>query len=162
APVEDPPTSVTPDNLAYVLFTSGSTGRPKGVMGTHRGAVNRCAWMWQAYPFGEGDVACQKTVLSFVDSVWEIFGPLLQGVRSVILADRVVKDPAELVRVLGADKVTRIVLVPSLLRSLLEAVPTLGSCLPRLTFWISSGEALPLELAERFRRAAPGATLINL
>ena len=37
------------DNLAYVIYTSGSTGRPKGVMSTHRGIVNRIAWMQRAY-----------------------------------------------------------------------------------------------------------------
>jgi non-ribosomal peptide synthetase component F len=66
-----------------VLYTSGSTGTPKGVVGTHRGALNRFAWMWQAFPFGADEVCSQKTALNFVDSVWEIFGPLLQGVTAV-------------------------------------------------------------------------------
>ncbi len=69
-------------SAAYVIYTSGSTGLPKGVVGLHRGAVNRCAWMWQRYPFRSGEVCCSRTSLSFVDSVWEIFGPLLQGVPS--------------------------------------------------------------------------------
>jgi len=36
--------------------------------------------------FRPGEVCCQKTNLGFVDSVWEIFGPLLAGVPSVILS----------------------------------------------------------------------------
>ena len=74
-------TSVCPRHLAYVIYTSGSTGRPKGVCGEHRATINRLRWMWRQYPFGSGEHCCQKTVLSFVDSVWEIFGPLLSGVR---------------------------------------------------------------------------------
>ena len=60
---------------------SGSTGRPKGVEGLHRGALNRFHWMYERYPFAADEVCCHKTSLSFVDAVWEIFGPLLAGVR---------------------------------------------------------------------------------
>ena len=31
-------------------------------------------------PFASGEVACLKTALSFVDSIWELFGGLLQGI----------------------------------------------------------------------------------
>lgn len=158
----NPAIGVTPDNLAYIIFTSGSTGKPKGVEGTHRGTVNRCAWMWHTYPFEEGEVTCQKTALSFVDAVWEIFGPLLHGVRNIILPDMVVKDSRELVRTLAAECVTRIVLVPSLLRSILETDLSIGTSLPHLRIWVSSGEALPRDLAERFRQEAPSAILLNL
>src|SRR5205807_4082361 len=73
------------DDAAYVLYTSGSTGTPKGVQGTHRACLNRFAWMWRAYPFQAGEVCCQKTNLGFVDSVWEIFGPLVAGVPKVVI-----------------------------------------------------------------------------
>jgi non-ribosomal peptide synthetase component F len=105
---------------AYVIYTSGSTGTPKGVEGTHQASINRMAWMWQAYPFQAGEVCCQKTALGFVDSVWEIFGPLLAGIRSVILPEEAGLDITYLVQMLGEHKVSRIVLVPSLLRVLLE------------------------------------------
>ena len=82
------------ENLAYMLYTSGSTGKPKGVLATHRAAINRFAWMWSTYPFGPEEVCCLKTSLSFVDAVWEIFGPLLQGIRTVIIPDAVVKNPS--------------------------------------------------------------------
>jgi non-ribosomal peptide synthetase component F len=71
------------DDPAYVIYTSGSTGTPKGVIGLHRGTVNRMAWMWKAYPFEVNEKSCIKTSLSFVDSVWENFGPLLQGVPTL-------------------------------------------------------------------------------
>ncbi len=31
--------------------------------------MNRLSWMWRVYPFKDGEVCCQKTYLSFVDSV---------------------------------------------------------------------------------------------
>ena len=148
--------------VAYVIYTSGSTGDPKGVMGTHRGCMNRFEWMYRAWPFLAGDVCCQKTALGFVDSVWEMFGPLLAGVTVVIANDDDVLDPARLLALLVEAGVTRLVLVPTLLSALLDHTPDLGAGLPRLRLWTTSGEYLSADLAARFRQACPGALLLNL
>lgn len=159
---ENPSSGVSSLNAAYVIYTSGSTGTPKGVVGLHRGAVNRCAWMWRRYPFGSNEVCCAKTSLSFVDSVWEIFGPLLQGVGLVIAPDDVARDPCSLIGFLAERRVTRIVLVPSLLRAFLDQAPNLRKALPRLRLWSCSGEELTGALAARFRKSFPSALLLNL
>jgi amino acid adenylation domain-containing protein len=148
------------DNLAYVIYTSGSTGTPKGVLGTHRGTVNRC--FWNPYPFIEEDICCQKTSLSFVDSVWEIFAPLLHGLPTVIIPDRGVKDINQFLQTLSKQNVTRLVLVPSLLRAILDSFPDLDRRLPQLKYWICSGETLPMELGQQFREQMPQRVLINL
>jgi amino acid adenylation domain-containing protein len=159
---ENPVSGVRVDNPAYLIYTSGSTGAPKGVLGLHRGAVNRFNWMWKTYPFEAEEVCCQKTSLSFVDSVWEIFGPLLQGITTIIIPDDVVKDPQLLIQNLASEGVTRIVLVPSLLRLMLDASVDLQSQLTNLKIWISSGEVLSKELAQRFRQSMPESILLNL
>jgi non-ribosomal peptide synthetase component F/acyl carrier protein len=188
---EAPSSMARPDDRAYVIYTSGSTGTPKGVEGTHRGALNRFAWMWRTYPFQAGEVCCQKTNLGFVDSIWEIFGPLLAGVPSVMMAAETVRDPEVLLNTLARERVTRIVVVPSLLHTLLQHVeanrttsdPTksngagsshaesrgesnlalsLQARVPELKLWTCSGEVLSRELAERFQQAFPEATLLNL
>ena len=157
-----PPSCTTPENAAYVIYTSGSTGRPKGSVSPHHASLNRFAWMWKAYPFAADEVCCQKTSLSFGDSIWEIFGPLLQGIPLVIIPDDAIKEPRRLVESLSANGVTRLVLVPSLLRVILEQETDLAKKVPRLKYWTSSGEALPVELARSFREKLPGAVLINL
>ena len=157
-----PPLGRAAADAAYALYTSGSTGQPKGVIGSHRGAVNRLSWMWETYPFAEGEVCCVKTSLNFVDSVWEIFGPLLKGIPIVMIPDEVVKDTRELVRVLADHRVTRIVLVPSLLRVMMESGGDLASRLTALKYWVSSGEALAKEVIEQFRQRLPGRALLNL
>ena len=161
-PADDPVSALDPVNLAYLIYTSGSTGRPKGVLACHRGTINRCAWMWEQYPFAEGEVSCQKTALSFVDSVWEIFGPLLHGIRTVIIRDDVLKDPDRLIPTLATQRVTRIVLVPSLLRAILDTCPDLQRRLPDLKYWVSSGEALAPELCQQFLARMPRSVLLNL
>lgn len=150
------------DNLFYVIYTSGSTGQPKGVLNPHRGAINRFRWMWEQYPFADGEVCCQKTSLNFVDSVWEIFGPLLQGVSSVLIPEEIAKDPLRLVEMLSKQNVTRITLVPSLLRMILALEVDLQDKLPKLQHWTTSGEALSSELVEAFRQRLPHTLLLNL
>jgi amino acid adenylation domain-containing protein len=150
------------DGAAYVIYTSGSTGIPKGVVGLHRGTVNRLAWMWKKYPFAPNERCCLKTSLSFVDSLWEIFGPLLQGIPTTIISDDEVKDVERLISILAERHVSRIVLVPSLLDAVLEAVPDLRDHLPDLKYWSSSGETLRLETLQHFRQSLPDSILLNL
>ncbi|GAB1540090.1 hypothetical protein NUACC21_27590 [Scytonema sp. NUACC21] len=150
------------DNLAYIIYTSGSTGTPKGVLGTHRGTVNGLHWLWKTYPFTPGEVCCQKTAISFVDSVWEIFAPLLQGIPTVIINDATLLDTQLFIKALGHYKVTRLILVPSLLRLLLDNYSHLTEKLSQLKIWITSGEALSVKLAQTFRELMPSAKLINL
>jgi amino acid adenylation domain-containing protein len=158
----NPGVPMSSNAVAYVIYTSGSTGRPKGVLGLHRGAVNRFAWMWNKYPFADGEVACAKTPLSFVDSVWELFGPLLAGIPIVLIPNETTRDPESLGAALARNRVTRLVLVPSLLRAMLEAEPHLQNRLPLLKYWVSSGEALSTDLVKRFRESVPAGILINL
>ncbi|MEC4811965.1 MAG: amino acid adenylation domain-containing protein [Scytonema sp. PMC 1069.18] len=158
----NPINNSTINNLAYVIYTSGSTGKPKGVLGLHQGAVNRFHWMWEIYPFTKEEVCCQKTSLNFVDSVWEIFGPLLQGVRAVIIPDSILKAPQQFVETLSSYEVTRLILVPSLLRVLLNTYTDLQERLPKLKLWVTSGEALPVDLLQNFRQTMPQSTLLNL
>ena len=153
---------ISGEDDAYLIYTSGSTGHPKGVRGLHRGIANRCLWMQDAYPFVQNESCCQKTALSFVDSIYEILGPLLQGVPSVMIPGEVARDPVRLVRELAEQKVTRLILVPSLLRALLDTHAHLAQTLPDLKLWTSSGETLPAELAHRFCQQMPQAKLINL
>ncbi|WP_050478880.1 non-ribosomal peptide synthetase/type I polyketide synthase [Herbaspirillum rhizosphaerae] len=157
-----PPDVNRPDSLLYILYTSGSTGRPKAVMGLHRGAVNRIAWMLERYPFEPLDRYCQKTTPTFVDFVWELFGPLLGGVPSVIMSAAQVRDPRALAAAMQRYSVTRLTLVPSLLKSLLDHVADVGNVLGGLRHCICSSEAFPGDLARRFLSLLPDCHLLNL
>ena len=118
--------------------------------------------MWQRYPFEQGEVCCLKTRISFVDSVWELFGPLLQGIPIALIPDEVIQDSALLVRELATQKVSRLVLVPSLLRAILDSENELQHHIPSLKFWVTSGEALTDDLFLLFQKRLPGCRLLNL
>ena len=160
-PDTPPASAVTPDHALFVMYTSGSTGRPKGVVVEQRQLLNRFAWMWRAYPFGEGEVACQRTTVSFTVSIWELLGPLLRGVPILIVPDEVVQDAKALAQTLAAQQVTRIVLVPSLLQMLLDGDVDLRRALAGIKVWSVGGEALTPQLLRRFRKQLPGAILLN-
>ncbi len=161
-PVAAPSAAVLPDNAAYLFFTSGSTGRPKGVVGTHRAYLNRLHWLLAAMPFGEDEIGCHKTSLNFIDGLWEVFGPLSAGRPLLPVASEIADDPPRLVAELAKHRVTRLTLVPSLLREMLHHHPDLGARAPHLRNWICSGETLPLALLQNFTAAVPHARLMNL
>jgi acyl carrier protein len=73
-----------------------------------------------------------------------------------------VRDPELFLNLLAREQVTRIVLVPSQLRAILEQTPDLKKRLPKLKLWSCSGEVLPVELAARFREVYPEATMLNI
>ncbi len=159
------PHPLSSDQLAYAIYTSGSTGNPKGVAVEHRQVLNRLRWMWREYPFAPDETGCAKTSLAFVDSLWELLGPLLQGVPTLLVPQEIVAGPLALLRTLADHRVTRIWLVPALLRELLDTIEAdnaLRERLAALRFWVASGEALPPHLVERFAKVLPGAVLYNL
>ncbi|MBV9952289.1 MAG: amino acid adenylation domain-containing protein, partial [Acidimicrobiia bacterium] len=158
----DAPVAVGLDDVAYLMYTSGSTGRPKGVVGLHRGIANRLRWMEREHPFTPSDVACHRAPLGFVDAVAEVLGPLCAGVPLVVIGDDDVRDPERLVDRLAEHHVTRLLVVPSLLSTVLEFVPDVGDRLPELRLCVSSGEPLLPGLAVRFGRQLTQCRLLNL
>ena len=139
----------SPEDATFIIYTSGSTGKPKGVLIKSGSVLNRLHWMWSEYPFAQGEVCCAKTSISFVDHIWEIFGPILKGIPLAFYPKALQIDTPAFIEALSRDRVTRIVLVPSLLKSML-AFPQAGKALQHLHTWISSGETLESTLVSSF------------
>jgi amino acid adenylation domain-containing protein len=78
-----------PTSLAYVMYTSGSTARPKGVMVENR-AVVRLVRNTNFCQLGTDEVFLQFAPVSFDASTLEIWGPLLNGGRLVIMPPQAV------------------------------------------------------------------------
>ncbi|MFN0165015.1 MAG: non-ribosomal peptide synthetase [Bryobacteraceae bacterium] len=144
---ENPVSAVGAGHLAYVIYTSGSTGRPKGVMIPHRAITNHMCWMQEAFPLTPADRVLQRTPISFDASVWEFYAPLLAGACLVLAPPGVHLDTTLLARVIVKHGITRLQLVPSLFRILLEQeeFPICKS----LRHIFCGGEALPTELGRR-------------
>lgn len=81
-----------------------------GIMCPHRGSVFSYNWRHVNYPFQEDDrVACN------VFFTWEMLRPLLKGIPMFIIPDSVIYDPPLLLKFLENNRITRMLLTPSLL-----------------------------------------------
>lgn len=146
------------DNLAVVLYTSGSTGIPKGVRLPHKVILNRLQWQFRRFPYSSTEKVCVfKTALTFVDSIAEIWGPLLNGRTILVVSKPVTKDPEVFINLLQKYQIERLILVPTLLRSILMYVQMNKEkrLLQNLKTWVCSGETLVVSLVQEFFKYFP-------
>jgi len=156
-----PPLEAGLGTLAYVMYTSGSTGVPKGVRVPHRQLVNWLGGIEARWPFQVGEVVAQKTTLAFAVSVKELFAGLLNGCRLVFLDDDTVKDTPRLCESLQKHRISRMNLVPSHLKAVLEHVKAHAAVLPDLRILITAGEPLTAEVVQTCRAVLPHVRLLN-
>ncbi|XP_064628472.1 beta-alanyl-bioamine nonribosomal peptide synthetase ebony-like [Lineus longissimus] len=151
------------DPLACVLYTSGSTGEPKGVRLRHSSVLNRLRWQWRQFPFTESEVGAAKTSLLFVDSITETWGCLLRKIPVVIIPRNIVQNPESFVKTVTDHGVTRLVVVPTLLKTLLLYLKMSDrfNMLSKLKLIVCSGETLPPSLAKQFFSFFSGTVLAN-
>lgn len=156
------PVDIKVDDCCYIIFTSGSSGTAKGVRGTYRGLLNRLLWQHETYPFQADEVCLHQAAPTFVDSIAEIFGPLILGNPAIILPEKIRQDPKLFCQFIEKNKITRLLLIPSLLKQLLLASKNIQKSLASLRFISVSGEPLSRELCQLFFTLLPDKKLINI
>ena len=158
---EAPEITISPKDLMYVIYTSGSTGRPKGVMNQHEGPLNRIRWGRDHYAMNSADdIVLQKTTFCFDVSVWELFWPLVTGVKLVFAVPGGHKDSDYLKQVIESKKITTIHFVPPMLEVFLLSLSE-GDC-PGLRRIFCSGEALLSSQVVSLQKKLPHVQLHNL
>ncbi len=156
AAVEIDAAGLTALHPAYVLFTSGSTGRPKGVVVPHR-AVVRLVRGTDYMEFGPDEVFLQAAPLSFDASTLEIWGPLLNGGKLVLLeaGQTGLVNIASTVRSHG---VTTLWLTAGLFQIMVDEHL---DDLKGLRNLLAGGDVLPMAHVRRAYEALPKTRLIN-
>lgn len=151
--------------LLYITFTSGSTGTPKAVASTEHASLNRFMWTWTECPYQNEEVCGWKTSISFVDSIAEMFMPLLKGKALALIPTLAQYAPDTMSSLIEKHRITRLVMVPSLMETLVEYCennPESTLQLKQLKHLTLSGETLPPILADKIFTLWPAITLWNI
>ena len=140
------------ENLASGLcYTSGTTGPPKGVLYSHRSTVLHCLGTLAAglIGIGESDVVL-PIVPMFHANAWGLpYGAMMAGAALVLPGAS--SDPAHLLRLMAAERVTVAGAVPTVWTSL---APHLREHdLSATRFLLGGGSAVPPALSETYRAA---------
>jgi len=153
---QNPPVAGGPTSPAYVMYTSGSTGRPKGVMVENR-AIVRLVRQTNYCRFGLEEVFLQYAPISFDASTLEIWGPLLNGGRLVLMPPQA-SSLVDLGRTIRDQGVTAMWLTAGLFSLMVEQ--RLEDLAP-LRQLLAGGDVLPARHVRRVLDSHPGCTLIN-
>ncbi|QIR41935.1 amino acid adenylation domain-containing protein (plasmid) [Tolypothrix sp. PCC 7910] len=150
--------TITGDNLAYVVYTSGSTGTPKGVAITHR-AVQNLVINQNYIQVNSSDIIAQASNISFDAATFEIWAPLLHGAKLVGIPKETALSPKLLATHLREQQVSVLFITTALFNQVAGDVPDAFSQLRYLLF---GGEAVtPHWVAEVLKHGAP-ANLLHM
>ncbi|WP_431274581.1 benzoate-CoA ligase family protein [Variovorax ureilyticus] len=146
------PAATTPQDHAFWLYSSGSTGRPKGTVHTHANP-----W-WTAELYGkpvlgltENDICFSAAKMYFAYGLGNALTfPLSVGATVLLMAERPTPD-ATFKRWTGAHKPTVFFGAPTGFAGMLASPHLPAREAVALRMCSSAGEALPGEIAQRFK-----------
>jgi amino acid adenylation domain-containing protein len=150
---------VDPDAIAYLLFTSGSTGQPKGVMVAHRNVTHFVDAMVERYAVTEQDRFSQTFDLTFDLSAFDMFVAWERGACLCCPTQAQKLFPGKYITDCG---ITIWFSVPSTAALMSRLHMLKAAKYPGLRYSLFCGEALPVEVVQKWADAAPNSIIENL
>jgi acyl-CoA synthetase (AMP-forming)/AMP-acid ligase II len=144
-----------PADVAALFYTSGTTGKPKGVELTHRGLLGGVASA-AAWPSTlHRDEAVVALPVAHIMGFVVLLGLAGAGIPAYVLPGF---HPDEVLDAIEQRRATVFVGVPAMFRRLLDAGAE-NRDLSSVRLWGSGADAMPAELAARFKSMGATATL---
>ena len=143
--------SVTPHDVAMIMYTSGTTGFPKGAMLTHYNITNTVHVITHNQDYSADRYVCPMPFFHIAGSNFVIFS-LMNGLTMIPL---IAFDPAKELELLHQEKGTTSFCVPTMLIAMLNH-PRFASGefdLALLRQVYTGGTAVPVVLMEQVREA---------
>ena len=150
APVECTPADTHRDDIAIWLFTSGSTGHPKGAVHLqHDLPYNTEVFAKATMRVGADDltVSVPKLFFGYATGTNLLF-PFAVGGATALFSERSTAE--KMFEVIKRYRPTILTTVPTMINSMLNVPGASPDDLSSLRFCYSAGEALPIELYERW------------
>ena len=150
SPTECRPADTHRDDIAIWLFTSGSTGHPKGAVHLqHDLPYNTEVFAKRTMGVNENDltVSVPKLFFGYATGTNLLF-PFAVGGATALFSER--STPQKMFEVIERYQPTILTTVPTMINSMLNVAGTTDQDLASLRFCYSAGEALPIELHERW------------
>jgi amino acid adenylation domain-containing protein len=154
--------TLTPDDLAYVIYTRCGDDQLKGAMITHRGAVNTILDINERFTVGSEDQVLGLSPLTCDLSVYDIFGALAAGATLVLPPASSEQKPEVWLELIKREGVTIWNSKPDQTSLMIDAASGLGTELSSLRLALVSGDRIESQLPKRLREFAPGCELISL
>jgi benzoate-CoA ligase family protein len=140
------------DDPAIWLFSGGTTGRPKAVVQSHASFANTTElYARRALGYQASDVTLSVPKLFFGYATGSnLFFPFAVGATAVLFPEH---PTAEIVfEKIRRHRPTLLINVPTVVNHMVQHPAAAGQDLSSLRFTTSAGEALPVELYERYTR----------
>ena len=147
------------DDTAAVMYTSGSTGMPKGVRHSLRSLLNRFGWWLATYPAHADEIFSQRTAVSFIPSLWEMVSGIVCGKPLVVISDLDARSPESLMQLVRTHKITRLAILPSFLRLVLNQDN--AAALSGLRYLVLAGEPVSGDQLRNILAQLPDVVVIN-
>ncbi len=154
--IDNLPSEVNPENLAYITYTSGSTGTPKGTKIPHRSIIG--------FMFGvnymhldANQIWLQHSSISWDALTLELWTPLLHGGRCVLYLEKI-PTPEGLIQIIQSQKVNILWLTSALFNLIIDTIPQGLLGVKQL---LIGGESLSTAHVRRALELLPETQIIN-